>query len=93
MTDLKRTVRCTSCGAESSVVFNSEIEIRELLFAGKCRCGNSVQISYSIVGDNVSTSPPAQNSGSESDSGLVNIDESLFTPDIPSDTLKDLMED
>jgi hypothetical protein len=91
MTDLKRTVRCTSCNAESTVSFNSELDVRELLFAGKCRCGNSVQISYSIVGDTAVVSPPKPSDNTSSP--LVNIDESLFTPDIPSDTLKDLMED
>jgi hypothetical protein len=89
MTDLKRTVRCSSCNAESTVTFNSELEVRELLFSGKCRCGNSVQINYSIVGEQVSAQAPSQ----ADTSNLVNIDESLFTPDIPSDTLKDLMED
>lgn len=90
MTDLKRTVRCSSCNAESTVTFNSELEVKELLFAGRCRCGNSVQISYSIVGD---TAVQAPQKPADSSSPLVNIDESLFTPDIPSDTLKDLMED
>jgi hypothetical protein len=92
MTDLKRTVRCASCGAESSVVFNSDIEVRELLFAGKCRCGNTVQISYSILGEQPQAASGAPKAETDS-SPLVNIDESLFTPDIPSDTLKDLMED
>ncbi|MCI0503611.1 hypothetical protein L0Y65_02760 [Candidatus Micrarchaeota archaeon] len=90
MTDLRRTVKCSNCGSESSVSFNSELEVRELLFAGKCRCGNSVQISYSIVGDSAMPSAPKP-SGTEPP--LVNIDESLFTPEIPSDTLRDLMED
>ncbi|MFH0885058.1 MAG: hypothetical protein V1861_05095 [Candidatus Micrarchaeota archaeon] len=91
MTDLKRTVKCSSCNMESTVTFNSELEVKELLFAGKCRCGTMVQISYSIVGEQVSAqgTPPTQTDTSN----LVNIDESLFTPDIPSDTLKDLMED
>lgn len=90
MTDLKRTVRCSSCNSESTVTFNSELEVRELLFAGKCRCGNSVQISYSIVGDSAMQTVPKP---SGTDAPLVNIDESLFTPEIPSDTLRDLMED
>jgi hypothetical protein len=90
MTDLKRTVRCSSCNAESTVTFNSELEVRELLFAGRCRCGNSVQISYSIVGDSAVQAAPKP---SGTDAPLVNIDESLFTPEIPSDTLRDLMED
>jgi hypothetical protein len=93
MTDLKRTVRCASCGAESSVSFNSDIEVRELLFAGKCRCGNTVQISYSILGEQAAGAPQAPARSESESSPLVNIDESLFTPDIPSDTLKDLMED
>ncbi len=92
MTDLRRSVRCSNCNAESSVTFNSDLEVKELLFAGKCRCGNSVQISYSIVGEQAVSQAPVQ-SAADPVSGMVNIDESLFTPDIPSDTLKDLMED
>jgi hypothetical protein len=92
MTDLRRTVKCSNCNAESSVTFNSDLEVKELLFAGKCRCGNSVQISYSIVGEQAA-SQSAPRAEPDITSGLVNIDESLFTPDIPSDTLKDLMED
>jgi hypothetical protein len=49
-----------------------------------------VQISYSIVGD---TAVPTAPKPTDASPPLVNIDESLFTPDIPSDTLKDLMED
>ncbi len=91
MTDLKRTVRCANCGNESSITLSSELDLRELLVAGKCsRCGASMQVSYGIVGDRQSSQSGASSSSSEP---IVNIDESLFTPEIPSDTLRDLMED
>jgi hypothetical protein len=90
MTDLKRSVKCANCGNEASLYLNSDLDIKELLFAGKCRCGSLMQVSYSIVGEQ----PAQSQEKSETDSShLVNIDDSLFTPDIPSDTLKDLMED
>jgi len=91
MTDLKRTIKCSSCGNEAGIYLNSELEIRELQFSGKCRCGSSMQISYSIVGE-TATPQPVVKSESPTEN-LVNIDESLFAPEIPSDTLKDLMED
>jgi hypothetical protein len=88
MTDLKRTIKCANCGSESSVYLNSDIEVRELLFAGKCRCGSSLQVSFSVVGEGTQGEQK-----SESSEPVVNIDESLFPPEIPSDTLRDLMED
>jgi hypothetical protein len=90
MTDLKRTIRCANCGNESSIMLSSELDLRELLVAGKCgRCGAAMQVSYGIVGESGSS----QSSSSSSSDPVVNIDESLFTPEIPSDTLRDLMED
>jgi transcription elongation factor Elf1 len=101
MTDLKRTIKCSSCGNEASITLSSELEMKELLVAGKCtRCGSSLQISYSLVADSgsttSSTSLSSSTSSSSSSSGdMVNLDESLFgvKPDIESDTLRDLMED
>ncbi|MFN7991316.1 MAG: hypothetical protein U0R44_04125 [Candidatus Micrarchaeia archaeon] len=90
MTDLKRTIKCSNCGNEASITLSSELDLRELLVAGKCnRCGSSLQVSYGIVGEG-QHGTRTQESG---DPMAVNIDESLFTPDIPSDTLRDLMED
>jgi hypothetical protein len=88
MTDLRRTIRCANCGNESSITLSSDLDVRELLFAGKCRCGSSLQISYSLVGEQA-----AAKSESQADSGVVNIDESLFTPDIQSETLRDIIEE
>ncbi|MEW6035237.1 MAG: hypothetical protein AB1529_01375 [Candidatus Micrarchaeota archaeon] len=89
MTDLRRTIKCANCGNESSITLSSDLDVRELLFAGKCRCGNSLQISYSIVGEQAAQ----QKSESQAESGVVNIDESLFTPDIQSETLRDIIEE
>lgn len=90
MTDLKRSIRCSNCGNEATVYIASELEMSELTLAGKCRCGNSMQINYSIVGKE---SPQAAPQKTSETSDLVNIDESLFTPEIPSDAIRDLMED
>lgn len=89
MTDLKRTIRCSNCGGDSTIYLNSELEMRELVVAGKCtKCGSTLQITYNIVGE----SAPAKAEEAPSEQ-VVNIDESLFTPEIPSDALRDLMED
>jgi len=91
MTDVRRTVKCSNCGAESTVNINSELEMKELLLAGTCsRCGNSMQITYNIVEKEASTSSTESRSSSE---GMVNLDESLFSTETPSDNLKDLMEE
>jgi hypothetical protein len=95
MTDLRRTIKCSSCGFEASVNINSELEMKELVLSGKCsRCGSAMQINYSIVDPNAaSASQSSSSSSSSGDAPLVNIDESLFTPEIPSDAIRDLMED
>jgi transcription elongation factor Elf1 len=99
MTDLRRTIKCSSCGFEANVTISSELDMKELILSGKCsRCGNAMQINYSIVDANASSVPSSASSSSSSSSGsdqapLINIDESLFTPEIPSDAIRDLMED
>ncbi len=96
MTDLRRTIKCSSCGFEANVNITSELEMKELILSGKCsRCGSAMQINYSIVDANAAPSQQSSSSsGSVSDqTPLVNIDESLFTPEIPSDAIRDLMED
>lgn len=95
MTDIRRTIKCSSCGYEANVNVSSELEMRELILSGKCsRCGSAMQINYSVVDSNApaSSSSSSQSSGSDQ-APLVNIDESLFTPEIPSDAIRDLMED
>ncbi|NYZ74023.1 hypothetical protein H0O00_02685 [Candidatus Micrarchaeota archaeon] len=97
MTDLRRTIKCASCGNESSLTLSSELEMKELLVAGRCtRCGSSLQISYSLVGDSSSTSLSSTSSASSSSSSgdMVNLDEALFgSQETPSDNLKNLMEE
>ncbi len=90
MTDLRRTIKCSNCGSEASISLTSELDLRELLVAGKCaRCGATMQVSYGIIGE----SKPSQSGASSTGEPVVNIDESLFTPEIPSDTLRDLMDE
>ncbi len=93
--DFKRTIKCSNCSNETTIYLNSELEMSELLLAGKCaRCGNSLQLSFNIV-DKTATggTSSAQDSSAEDSGPAVNIDDTLFTPDIPSDTIKDLMEE
>jgi len=89
MTDLRRTVRCSNCGYESSVSINSEIDLREMIVSGKCsRCGSAMQVSYNVI--ETQQAPEPVRAPEESS---VNLDDTLFNSDIPSDTLRDIMED
>lgn len=89
--DFKRTIKCSNCGNETNVYLNSELDLNELLLAGRCsRCGNSLQLTFNIVDKSSSTQGAAV---SEQPATAVNLDESLFTPEIPSNTIKDLMEE
>ena len=93
MAEMRKTVKCSNCGSESTVYISSELEMKELLLAGTCgRCGNSMQITYNIVEKEAQT-PPSTPESTESSETTVNLEESLFAPETPSDTLKDLMEE
>lgn len=87
MTDLRKSIKCNNCGNESTLAVSSEMDIKEVNFSGRCRCGSSLQITYGIVGE---PSTPVQDSSS---ADVVNIDESLFSPEIPSDALRDIMDE
>jgi transcription elongation factor Elf1 len=95
--DLKRTIRCSNCGNESNVQISSDLEMKELLLAGKCtRCGSAMQINYTLVdGTSQSSNPTAQSSQSNENS-LPDLDENLFgssKSEVDNDMLRDLMDD
>ena len=93
MAEMRKNVKCSNCGSEASVYISSELEMKELLLAGTCgKCGNSMQITYNIVEKEAQTSETPSES-SESSENTVNLDDTLFKPETPSDTLKDLMEE
>ena len=86
MTDLRRTVRCSNCGNEAVLQVSSGLDVKELVFAGKCaQCGSSVQVNYNIVGNNAEDEGISMPSDSS-----VDLDDELSS-DIPSDALKNLM--
>ena len=93
MADLKRTIKCSNCGTEASVYISSDLELKELVFLGKCRCGSSLQVNYSLVPADSSAQQSPSSSSQSGSEALVNIDESLFAPEIPSDAIRDLMEE
>lgn len=91
MTDLRRTIKCSNCGTEAYVQLSSGLDLKELLFAGICsNCGNTIQVNYNIVEKQAEAKESSPESGQ-----MVNLDESLFSQqeELPSDALKDLMED
>jgi hypothetical protein len=92
--DFRRTVKCSNCAAEATFNVSSDLELKELVLSGKCRCGSTIQATYNIVSQ--SGSPPYEPPKTPEPSGPspeINIDESLFGADMPSDTLRDIMED
>ena len=95
MADFKRTIKCSNCGNESSVYINSELDMSELIIAGKCRCGSTMQVSYGIIANASSASVASTTSTGSASDNMVNLDDTIFgTPaEIPSDTLRSIMED
>jgi predicted RNA-binding Zn-ribbon protein involved in translation (DUF1610 family) len=105
MTSLQRSLRCTSCATEANISFSSELEIKEIIVSAECpKCGNSMQLNYQLVGSknqnqNTLGSQTSLSSTTESNSNTeafpMSSVEEVFstTEEIPSDALKDLMED
>ncbi|MBI5046659.1 hypothetical protein HZC07_02920 [Candidatus Micrarchaeota archaeon] len=98
MTELKRSIKCSSCGGEATVYVSSDLELKEMIIAGKCRCGSSMQINYNLVGSDSSQSniSGSNSATSNSEQQSINLDESLFSPtpaELPSDAIRDLLED
>ncbi|HLC69112.1 MAG TPA: hypothetical protein VJH24_04700 [Candidatus Bilamarchaeaceae archaeon] len=92
MPELTRNVRCMNCGNERSVHVSTDMQISELLLHGKCLgCNSSIQVSFSLVGDQPPTG--GTGAGSTSEGGMVNLDETLFEPELSDNALKDIIED
>lgn len=88
MTDLRRNIKCSNCGTEAYVQLSSGLDLKELVFAGVCgNCGNTIQVNYNIVEKQAEQKPE------ESEPQSVNLDDALFSEEMPSDTLKDIMGD
>lgn len=93
MTDLRRTIKCSNCGTEAYVQLSSGLELKELVFAGICNnCGNTIQVNYNIV-EKVGETPKEPEIPADESEPTVNLDETLFSENLPSDALKDLMGD
>lgn len=93
MTELRKTIKCSNCGLESAFSIGSEFVVNELTIYAKCsRCGNSLQINFTIV-------EPSNSEGStiaEEGEGekTINLEEELFAPDMLSneDDIRDIIE-
>jgi ribosomal protein S27E len=97
MVELRRSIKCSNCGTETTLYLSSEMALSELLVHGRCqKCGNSLQLNFNIVdssGQSAKTdSAQSQSQGAEAPA--VNLDETLFNEpaDIPSETIRDLIE-
>ena len=93
--DFRKSVKCSNCNVEAAFSVSSDLELKEIVIAGKCRCGATIQATYNIVFASGSPPPyePPKNPEPQSPNPELNLDESLFGGEIPSDTLRDLMEE
>ena len=92
MTEVRRTIKCSNCTTETNFYVSTDMGVTELLIHGKCsRCGNSLQINYSVIEPQSGTAPTSQTQSSES--SLPNLDQALFEPEMPSESIKELIED
>ncbi len=109
MTSLNKHVKCSNCSFEANLAVNSDMDLKELSFAGKCpKCSSTIQINFSIVeskpdSKSVSSTNYTQSNLSSSvssdsifSSSHVSSDssvEDIFEQSGPSDTLKDLLDE
>lgn len=94
MAEFKRNVKCVNCGSERTVYVSSDMAITELLFHGKCpQCNSSIQLNFSLVGEPAPGTSSGTSASSSSEPATVNLDETLFEPELPNNALKDLIED
>ncbi len=71
------------------------MNVSELLIHGKCpRCGNSLQINYNLIEPATTNTPTTTKSTNETGSAnqMQNLDETLFDPEFPTQSIKDLIE-
>jgi hypothetical protein len=92
MTDLRRSIKCSGCGVESTVNIQSQFDLRDFLLTGKCSCGNSLQINFNVIEKEVDRTAMPQ---AEASPSTVNFNDSIFgaPSETPSNTLQDIMEE
>ena len=100
MVELRRNIKCSNCGTETNIYLSSELSLSELLLHGKCeRCGNTLQLNYSIVKEDGSTPAPQQSNNlnainQDSGGGMVNLDETLFDSEASNNNgIRELIEE
>lgn len=92
--DFRRTIRCSNCNGEKNISVVTDLELKEIVVAGKCACGATLQATYNIV--STSSPPPFEPPKSpepQSPTPDLSLDDSIFGNDLPSDTLRDIMEE
>ncbi len=93
MNDLKRSLKCSQCGSEASIYVSGGLKLTEVLIAGRCpSCGTAMQVNYSLIEKEVQQEHTPVES---TETSTVNLDDALFgsESEVPSDTLRDIMED
>jgi hypothetical protein len=109
MTSLNKHVKCSNCSFEANLSVNSDMDLKELSFAGKCpKCSATIQINFSIVESKSEPKTSLSQSTNYTQSNLTSPTDSIFssTPSSsdssveeifeqsgPSDTLKDLLDE
>ncbi len=49
VSEVKRQFRCAQCGKDAVFYISSDIQLFDVVIAGKCSCGNTLQLNYSLV--------------------------------------------
>jgi len=88
MAEFRRTIKCSNCGKDNEFNLYADITLQEIMVHGKCtNCGNSLQVNFNLVGDGASSQSSSSNETAE-----INIDQTLFEPEIPDNDIRDIIE-
>ena len=94
MSELKRDVKCSNCGSETAIYLSTAMAISEILMHGKCtRCGNSLQLNYTLVEQQNQSNQASTNTQSTAEpTSTPNLDQALFDQEFPNESIKDLID-
>ncbi len=87
MTNINRIFKCIACFTEFPVSITTDLEISDFTIIAKCpKCGNSIQIHFGVI-EQTQTNTQQQTTS-------PNLDDSIFiAPEMPSDEIKQLIEE
>lgn len=92
MTELRRSIKCSNCGVESTFSLGSDFVLNELVIHAKCsNCGSSLQINFNIV-EQENSSTESTTTEEQTEEKVINLEDELFQPDMLTGNENDIKD-